>query len=135
MKSPQQIAANWQAKMAGSASNATAGAQSVSEAPGIKAAAQKGAYMQGVSASVDRWAANVAAVPLEAWRQAFIQKGVPRMAEGARVAAPKVAQFMNQLLPHIQSGLASLPPRGPKGSNIGRMQAWHDHMLKFKHQA
>lgn len=129
-KNPQQIAANWAAKMQGASANATAGAQAVSTSPGQAAAAQRNAYQQGVQQNVDKWANNVAAVSTDQWRQAYIQKGVPRMASGAQAAQPKMANFMSQLIPYQQS--IQLPARGPKGTNVGRMTAWHDAMLKFR---
>lgn len=131
-KSPQQIAQNWASKMAGAAANATAGAQAVTVSPGQKAAAQKGAYTSGVANAADKWATNVGAVTTQQWQQAYIQKGVPRMASGAQAAQPKVAAFQQQLQPFQQALQASLPPRGPAGSNDQRMLAWSAGMRQFK---
>lgn len=131
---PQQIAANWSSKMAGAASATTAGVNAVTTSPGQAAAAQKAAYQAGVAQSVDKWATNVAAVSTESWRQSMIQKGIPHMAQGAQLAQNKVAQFHSQLQPYQASLKASLPARGPKGSNVGRMTAWHDGMMRFKKQ-
>ena len=133
-KNSQTIAANWLAKMGSAQQAVQAGVQAVTIAPGQAAAAQKNAYAQGVAQSVDKWATNVAAVPLQTWQNAMITKGAPRMATGAQQAQSKVAAFHAQLGPYQDNLKASLPARGPKGSNTGRMLAWHDGMMKFKKQ-
>jgi hypothetical protein len=132
MKTPQQIAANWASKMAGASANATAGAQAVQQSPGQAAAAQSVAYQQGVAANVQKWQTNVGAVSTAQWQQAYITKGIPRMASGAQAAQPKVAAFQAQLQPFQQALKSSLPPRGPAGQNDQRMLAWSAGMRQFK---
>lgn len=134
MKSPQQIAANWASKMAGASANATAGAQAVTTSPGQLAAAQLSAYQQGVANNAQKWATNVAAVSTQQWQQAYIQKGIPRMAQGAQQAMPKVQAFQTQLQPFQQNLKSQLPARGPKGTNAGRMTAWMQGMMQFRKQ-
>lgn len=127
-----QIAAHWSQQLAGAGAKIQAGVQGVSVAPGAAAARQKSAYVAGVTAKADKWAQNVAAVSLSEWQQAFINKGIPRIATGAQAAQPKFTQFMNKLLPYQKSGISSLPARGNLQQNIGRMTQWVNYMAQFQ---
>lgn len=131
-KSPQQIAANWASKMAQAGANTTAGVQGVTQAPGQAAAAAVGAWQAGTAAAGPKYAQNSAAVSLQSWQASMITKGIPRMASGAAAAQSKVASFHQQLQPFQQALVASLPPRGPAGSNQARMIAFSTGMQAFK---
>lgn len=130
--SPQQIAQKWASSMAGAQQATTMGVQAVTVSPGQAAAAQKGAYLQGVQGSADKWAQNVAAVSTPSWQQSMITKGIPRMATGSQAAQPKVAAFQQQLQPFQQALKSSLPARQAAGNNDARMLAWSNGMKQFK---
>lgn len=133
MQTPDQIAARW-AQGLGSASQKIAdGVDSVRVAPGQAAARQKAVYLANVQASADKWASNVASVPLSAWQDAMKTKGVPRIAQGAQAAQPKFTAFMGQLLPHIERTRSALPARGNLDANINRMVAFTRGMSGFKY--
>lgn len=129
---PDQAAADWAARLAASGDKITRGVQAVTTPPGQAAARQKSVYTQNVQANAEKWARNVAAVSTGEWQQATIEKGIPRVGEGARVAQPKVAAFLGQLLPHIDAGKAKLAPRGTYEQNKARASTWMDHMHSFK---
>jgi hypothetical protein len=129
---PDEAAANWAQKLAGAGDRITRGVQSVTTSPGQAAARQKAAYTQNVAAAADKWASRVASVSVGDWQQAVIEKGVPRIAAGAQAAQPKMAQFMGQILPHIDSVKGSLPARGNLDQNIARMTAFTRGMAKFQ---
>lgn len=100
--------------------------------PGQAAARQKAAWAQNVVAAQDKWASRVASVTLQDWQQAFVSKGIPRIASGAQAAQPKFQAFMSNLLPYIQRGVQSLPARGNLDQNIARLTAFVRHMANFK---
>jgi len=129
---PEQAAAAWAQRLAGATDRIQQGVQSVTTSPGQAAARQKAAYTQNVAAAADKWAARVAAVPTSEWQQAVIEKGIPRIAAGAQAAQPKMAAFMGQLLPHINSTVSSLPARGGLDANINRMTQFVRGMAKFQ---
>ena len=129
---PNQIAKDWSSRLAGAGDKITRGIQGVQVAPGAAAARQKGAYVANVTASADKWAANVGKVGLSEWQQDAISKGVPRIATGAQAAEAKFGQFMAQVLPHIQAGKAALPSRGNLEQNIARSVAFQRHMAQFR---
>jgi hypothetical protein len=62
----------------------------------------------------------------------MVTKGAPRVASGAQAAQPKMAAFMGQLLPYIESARTSLPARGTLDQNIARMTAFTMAMSKFQ---
>jgi hypothetical protein len=128
---PDQIAANWAQGLAGATTKITAGVNAVSVSPGQAAARQKAVYVANVNANADKWASKVAAVPVQAWQQATLTKGIPRIATGAQAAQPKFATFMGQLLPYIQRQVQSLPPRGNLQQNIARMTQFVTGMSQF----
>lgn len=127
-----QIAAHWAQQLAGAGPKIQAGVAGVSAAPGLAAARQKSAYVQGVTAKADKWAHNVAAVSLQEWQAAFNNKGIPRIASGAQAAQPKMAAFMNKLLPYQRNGLGQLPARGNLQQNITRATQWINYMANFQ---
>lgn len=130
-QTPDQIAANWASRLAGSTQKITDGINAVTVAPGVAAARQKDVWLQNIQASQAKWARNVAAVSLTDWQQMTIQKGVPRIASGATAAQPKFQTFMSKFLPHVMAGKASLPPRGTLDQNINRAVAMMRHNAKF----
>lgn len=132
LPTPQEASAAWAQRLAGSTDRINRGVQGVTTAPGQAAARQKAVWAQNVQAAQDKWASRVASVSLPDWQQAMATKGVPRIAQGAQAAQPKMEAFMGQLLPHIQAGLGSLPARGTLDQNIGRATQWIRHMSNFQ---
>lgn len=126
-----QIAAKWAQNLSGATASITAGVQGVSTAPGQAAARNKAQYLAGVQAKADKWAQNTAAVSLSEWQQAFITKGIPRIASGATAAQPKMTTFMAKLLPYQKAGISQLPQRGNLQQNTQRATAWINYMANF----
>lgn len=120
-KDAQSVAAKWQTNASNSVQSYKDGVASVSVAPGVAAARQKNAYVQGVQSNADIWAKNTSAVSLQEWQAAASGKGGDRYAGGVAAGAPKMAQFMSNFLPKVQSIAAALPPRGTLEQNIARM--------------
>lgn len=132
MADAQSAAQNWASRLGQSGDKIKAGVQGVTTAPGLTAARQKDVWAANVAAAKDKWATRVAGVSLPEWQSAMIDKGLNRIASGATAAQPKFAEFMTQLLPHIERGRSNLAPRGNLEQNIGRMVAFSRHMATFK---
>lgn len=130
-QTPDQIAANWAARLGQSTDKITAGVDAVKVPPGQAAARNKTGYVNGVNASADKWARNVAAVGLADWQDAMKTKGAPRIATGAQAAQSKFAGFMAKLLPFQQNLVNSLPARGGLDANINRAVAFMRGMSQF----
>lgn len=133
-QTPDQIAAKWAQNLAGATERIKDGVNSVTQAPGLAAAAQKNVYLQNVQANADKWASNTAKVTLGEWQQSMIEKGLNRIGQGATSAEPRFTAFMGRLLPHIDSVKRGLPARGNLDANINRMVAFTRGMAKFQNR-
>lgn len=120
---PGTVAQRWATNLAGATGKMTDGINAVQTAPGVAAARQKQVWAANTAASVDKWASKTAAVSLQDWQQAMINKGVSRVASGATAAQPKMQAFLTKFLPFLDSAVAGLPPRGNLEQNIARSAA------------
>lgn len=131
-KDPTTVAQKWSQNLGSATQRITDGVNAVTVAPGQAAARNKAGYVAGVTASVDKWASNVAGVSLSSWQQDMVNKGVPRIASGASAAEGKFSTFMGRLLPYIDRQVSALPPRGNLDANISRLTTFVRGMAKFK---
>ena len=131
-KDAATVAQRWAQNLGNAGQKITDGVNAVSQAPGAAAAAQVQVWAQNTQAAQAKFARNVAAVSLNQWQQAVINKGIGRLASGATAAEPKFQTFMSKLLPYVQSGRSALPKRGNLQANIARMTAWVTYMSKFQ---
>lgn len=129
---PNAVAKRWSDNLSGATAKIQAGIEAVTVPPGQLAARQKPAYVAGVNANQDKWATNVAKVSTADWQAASINVGLPRIATGAQAAEPKMVTFMTKLLPYVNAGRTTLPPRGNLAQNKARVLAWIDYMAAFK---
>jgi len=105
---PQQAADKWKTRLSGATTEITNGVQRVKVAPGQAAAANKAAWLAKVTAAQDKWARNVARVPLDQWQKLMTDVGIPRIAQGAQAKAFKVQNFMSEFLPYLDRGVANV---------------------------
>lgn len=131
-QNPQDVAAAWAQRLSASTDKISKGVAATTVAPGAAAARQKSVWQQNTAAAADKWATNVGKVTLAEWQTAMTDKGVQRIASGATAAQSKFADFMTQLLPHIDRVKAQLPARGNLDANINRMVAFSRAMSGFK---
>lgn len=113
-------AQRWVAGLTNAGPKITDGINSVTVAPGQRAAAQADVWAANTAAAKGKFAKNSAAVPLETWKAAARDKGVARIATGASAAQQKMAAVLNKLLPVLAQEAASLPPRGTFEQNVQR---------------
>lgn len=131
LPSPTDAAARWAQNLGASQTKYTAGVQAVTTSPGQLAAAAADRYIAGVQASLPKFQANSAAVTLQAWQQAAVNKGAPRLATGAQQAQQKMGTVFTTLFPFIEQVRTSLPPRGDLEQNIARSAAFQRGMARF----
>ena len=137
-RSAQEIARKWQRNLSGSVESIRSGVQDVTVSPTEKAASRADQYLIGVQSAVDsgRYQRGLRSVTLEQWKQAMLDKGVPRIASGAAAGAPKFQEFMQEFLPYVESGQRMLDnmPRGSLQENIARSTAMIEHLANFRRQ-
>jgi len=129
-----QIAAKWSQNLASASDTATAGVNALTVSPGSLAARQSDVWAMNVASSKAKYKRNVGAVSLDEWRTAYLTKGIPRMAQGASAAQPKMEAFMGSLLAYQKTALTALPARGTFEQNKARMTAWTDKMHQFQYK-
>ena len=132
---PQQFAEKWQRRLQSAAPDITNGINRVDVSPTEKAATKQAKMLQNLTESVQsgKWAAGLRRVTLADWKKAAVEKGVPRIAQGASGAAGKVANFASQLLPFqdtLSGQIKSMPDLTLEDS-INRMTTWVRGMSKF----
>ncbi len=133
---PQQFAEKWQRRLQSAAPDITNGINRVTDAPTELAAAKKAKMLQNVTDAINngKWEAGLHRVTLADWKSAAINKGVPRIAQGAAGAAPKVTNFASQLLPYqdnLVNQVKSMPDLTLEDS-IARMTTMVRGMAAFK---
>jgi hypothetical protein len=129
---PATLAQSWAQNLAGAQSRMQAGAQAVQTPPGQAAAAQQAVWLANVTASANRWATNVAAVTTAQWQQAYITKGLPRVATGAQAAQPAFAQVLGRIIAAEKQIVPGLPARGNIDANIARSAMFARAMNQLK---
>ena len=134
----QEYAEKWGRRLKGSTEDIRRGANRVTEAPGVAAARQQDLMLTKLTESITSglWAQQVAAVSLEDWKKALMEKGVGRIAAGVDAATPKQQQMATRLLAAVDSAMADAnrTPRGSLEDNINRMTTFVRSMADKKGQ-
>lgn len=135
-KNPNDIAEKWANRMGAASTEVQKGVMAVTTAPTQLAAAKEQKYLAGVQRAVTegKYKRGLERVSLSDWQQSMIQKGIPRMAQGAQAGKPKVAAFMADMLPFqetLRSQLSAMPDNSLE-ENIARQAFWTRGMAKYK---
>jgi len=132
------VASKWQQNLSNSTTSITNGVNAVTVAPGQAAAAAQAKMRANVLAAIDsgKWAANVSAVPLAAWKTAMLQTGIPRIADGAQKGKAKMQSFLTNFLPYVanvQQQVRSMPSTTLQ-DRLNRMVANAQLLSQYKKQ-
>lgn len=131
-----EFAEKWSRRLKASLEDIRKGVEKVNEAPSKKAIAKKEKLKQRLIEAIDsgRWERALSKVTLEDWKRAMIQKGLSRIASGVDEATPKMIEFGQALLQHIEAGQKAIEnmPDLTLEDNINRMVAFIRHMAKFR---
>lgn len=134
LDNPTAAAQKWETQLSAAGQAYTDGVNGTTVAPGQLAAAAGNLWLANTQAALPRFKANSAAVTLQAWQNAAITKGAPRLASGAQAAEPKMEQVFAKLFPAIKNAVGALPPRGTIQQNITRSQNFALKMNSMKGQ-
>jgi len=135
-KTATQVAEKWNRRLKGSTQDIEAGIQGVTTAPTQLAAGKLDKMRKNLVEAIDsgKVADGLNRVSLEEWKTKTLRKGVPRIAQGADEAQPKVQAFMGELLPHIETVKAQVDsmPDMSLEDNINRATAFMRGMANFR---
>lgn len=98
-----QVAETWKNRLSAATTEIQNGVNRVTTAPGQQAAAKRDLWLARLQASQAKWARNVAAVPLDEWKNKMLTVGVPRIAQGAAANQHKMQDFMTEFLPFVNN--------------------------------
>lgn len=135
-KSPQAVAEKWARRTAASTQDIIDGVNQVRVNPAESAIAKKAKLVANFNAAVTdgRWERGLRRTTLDSWKQSMIQKGAPRVAQGADAAKGKMTSFMAELLPYqesVKAEIDSMPDLTIEDS-AARMTAWMRRMATFQ---
>lgn len=135
-RDPATVAKKWSQNLQNAQAQMVAGVQAVTQAPTQLAAKQQAVMLARLQAAVNsgKWAAALNKVSLGDWQQSMISKGIPRVAQGAVDAEPKMETFMQKLLPYTANVSAQIKnmPNTTAADRKARMLANFDLMSQFK---
>ena len=112
------------------------GVENVSVSPMEKAAKSKDKLIANFTKAVNdgKWERGLRRVTLEDWKNAFLTKGIDRIASGAMAAKPKMVAFYTKLFPFQNTLLSKVEgmPNVTLDQAIARSNAWIRGMAAFK---
>lgn len=129
-----QATSKWVSNLGAATERMTAGAQAVTKAPGVAAAAAADKWLQRVTAAKAKFATNVSRVSLQDWQASYVNIGIPRVAQGAQAKQAKVQSFFDEFLPYLQRGVTTIDqmPSTTLEDGIARATAMIRYNAKFK---
>ena len=106
----QQYAEKWARRMKGATEDMRIGVEQVSVAPGVQAAKKADKMLAGIQRAISdgTWQRAVSAVSLEDWKDAYLTKGIQRVAAGVDGAMNKQVQMATKLLAAVDAAVAKV---------------------------
>ena len=132
IKDANTVAAKWVKRASAAGADYTAGVNNPRTDQAQAAAAAAPVWAQAVAdaASRNAFAKGVTAAGSAKWQQAAASIGAQRYPQGVQAGS---AAYASGEAPYLQAlSNLSLPPRGVKGTNVGRVQAVVDALRKVK---
>ncbi len=125
----------WRDRLNNSVDRIRQGVQRLTENPLQKAAARADAWIAGLQEAYQtgRWAKNVASVSLDQWKNAMLNKGVPRIQQGTAAAEDIMKDFAAQLINHLNTILPEIErmPKVTLEDSINRVTTFIRRMAEF----
>lgn len=133
---PKQVTDKHARRLKGAVEDMRIGVESVTTNPMEKAIKKIPKMRANLLKAIDdgKVARGMARVTLEDWKNAMVDRGIPRVATGVDAAAGKIEAFYGELLPHIDKAKAAIErlPDVSLEDSITRMSTFVREMAKFK---
>ena len=134
---PQAAADLYVERISNAVPRIEAGVKAVTESPMDAAVKAKAKMKQNIIAAIDNgsWERGLKSVTLQQWKDAFISKGIERIARGASEARPKMVTFYTALFAFQNDLLAKVEgmPNVTLDQSVNRMVAWVRGMATFNY--
>lgn len=129
----QEGAEKWARNTAAATQDVVRGVDRVQQAPGQKAAAASGKWLNKVTQAESKFKSNVGAVSLADWQQAT-KDGASRIASGVQAKKGKMASFAASFYDHLDRGAAAINamPTTTVEDGIAKAAAQIRHNASFK---
>jgi len=135
----QEWLGKWSTNLNGAGTYIKNGVNRVTVAPGQAAAAAADRMIAGVTSAVTsgKWQRNVSAVSLQAWQDAMINKGIPRLQQGTATAVKTKQDKIARLLTNVDtaSAQANALPKGGLEQGIARATTFMRAMSQASQQS
>jgi len=130
-----QATAKWLTGISGAQDRMKSGAMAVQTSPGQLAAQAADKWLARVTASKAKFIANSNSVSLQAWQNAYINTGLPRVSQGAQDKQAKYTAAMDSFLPYMAQGLQTIDkmPNNTIEDSVNRAAAmirWNAKYIK-----
>lgn len=130
-----KMATSWSAGMAQGGTKWGNGLRSPRKLPNADPAANTSAWQAGVAGAGPSFNAGISSPSYLTKLEAGIPAGQSKFGSAGASRAPQAQAAFQKLAPLINAAVASLPPKGPKGTNSNRAAAFGTAMHAVKGQA
>jgi len=135
-KSPVQVTEKLIRNLQAATESVRSGVQSVTTSPTEQAAEQADLMLLKITEAVNsgKWGDALRKVSLNEWKNAMLDKGLPRISSGIAAAKPKIQAFFEDWLPYEEaiSQTVKAMPKGTIEDSIARAAAVIRHNANFK---
>ena len=135
-KSPVQVTEKLIRNLQAATESVRSGVQSVTTSPTEQAAEQADLMLLKITEAVNsgKWGDALRKVSLNEWKNAMLDKGLPRISSGIAAAKPKIQAFFEEWLPWEESISQTVKamPKGTIEDSIARAAAVIRHNANFK---
>ena len=135
-KSPVQVTEKLIRNLQAATESVRSGVQSVTTSPTEQAAEQADLMLLKITEAVNsgKWGDALRKVSLNEWKNAMLDKGLPRISSGIAAAKPKIQAFFEEWLPWEESISQTVKamPKGTIEDSIVRAAAVIRHNANFK---
>jgi len=129
----QMATTKWVQNIGSATERMKQGANNVTVAPGVKAAAAADKWLANVQRAQAKFKNNVGRVSLQEWKDAYINVGIPRVSQGAQAKQAKYTAAMDAFLPYLTQGVAKIDamPKLTLQDSINRAIAMIQHNAAY----
>ena len=132
---PTAVANRWAQNLGSAVTKITSGVNAVTSSPTAAAAAASQTWITALNqpGTITKYQNNLNKVTLQQWQASMLNKGIPRISQGAQAAIGKMTRFMTAWLPYEAAGVTRIKamPGGTLQDSIARSAAMITYNSQF----